>query len=377
MNCVLPTRRAAVSDRDAVISLINSVWTDDDISRRSPWLFTEERISDHLICERDGGIRAVVGAYPYEVRLSGRIFRMLGVGQVITQPEYRGQGMMSSLLSEVTRILDEEEYDGSWLWGDRIRYGRFGWGTAGRSVDLTIDTRHLPDVDGVPGARQLSVEDDFELIRDHIARLPDAVIMPDEMLKQRLGLEGVGGWVLEDTFVLLNRERDGIVFAEGDPEKIRLLLKQQTIAGGTQTGDPQVLRAKLPALPTPLMAACRDICSSIAIGHTCGFRIGRMLPFLEKLLQGRRARWAMGSGVLGIHNTDTAESVTLRMDDGLVFVEEGAGAGAVCLSRRSIGELLFGLLSPELYDSSLGASSAFRSLLPLNLHIPAILQNVV
>ena len=71
----LPIRHAAVSDREAVISLINRVWTDNDISKRSPWLFTEERISAHLICELDGGIRGVVGAYPFDVRLSGRVFR--------------------------------------------------------------------------------------------------------------------------------------------------------------------------------------------------------------------------------------------------------------------------------------------------------------
>ena len=50
---------------------------------------------------------------------------------------------------------------------------------------------------------------------------------------------------------------------------------------------------------------------------------------------------------------------------------------AACLRRMQMGELLFGLFPPEAYVPGLTASNPFRSLLPLDLHIPTILQNVV
>ena len=105
-------RNARIEDRSAILELINSVWRSSDCSpgkreELMPWNFTDERVPNHLVCEVDGAVCGVVGAYPHRVRLGGVELRALGIGQVITQPEFRGQGIMSALLTEVTRVMDE------------------------------------------------------------------------------------------------------------------------------------------------------------------------------------------------------------------------------------------------------------------------------
>ncbi len=377
MNHQQHIHHAAAEDREAVLSLINSIWTQSDIKKRSPWLFTDERISDHLVYEIDGKIRGVIGAYPFDVRIDGKVFKMLGIGQVITHPEYRGKGVMGALLSQVIQNMEETGIEGSWLWGDIIRYGRYGWGAVGRSINLKINTNLLPDTDSVPEIRELTIEKDFALIRNHVSELPYSVIMPDDMLKQRLLIEGTGGWLLDDTFILMNRERDEIIFADGNPDKIRLLMGKQSSINRKKGEIPETISAKLLPAATPLMSACRALSSSFLIKHACCFRIGKLLSFLRKLFQNYHNDLFPGSGKLEIKNMDTNEEVTLIMEHGSITVVKGVGADMVLLNSAQISELLFGLLPPEVYIPGLEASNPFRILLPLNLNIPAILQNVV
>ena len=175
-------RTATPADRAAVLALINAVWRSSDGSpgdreKLMPWNFADARMPNYVVCEIDGAIRGVLGAYPHRIRLGGVELRALGIGQVITQPEFRKRGIMSALLAEVTRAMDNGEYDVSWLSGNRSRYAPFGWDYAGRTVEFgfngTIAARHGGQA---PGARPFDPDTDFALVREHLHGLPNTVL---------------------------------------------------------------------------------------------------------------------------------------------------------------------------------------------------------
>jgi predicted N-acetyltransferase YhbS len=59
---------------------------------------TDESMNCHFIMRQDGRIVAVVGVYPFKVRIANVHLGVVGVGAVCTTPEYQGKGLISALL---------------------------------------------------------------------------------------------------------------------------------------------------------------------------------------------------------------------------------------------------------------------------------------
>ncbi len=369
-----------MSDRDEILGIINTVWrqpdgSPGDIAGGRPFLFGDERISNHFVYEVDGRLWGVVGAYPYDVKFGGVRFRMAGIGQVICLPEYRGQGVMTALLKQAIASLEADGYDAAWLVGDRRRYGHFGWAPGGRALAFTIDPRYLPDPTAAASraaVRPLDIEQEFARLAAYLYNLPDTMLMPATEL--RLLFEGrkVSGWALHDSFILLDTSGDRVLVADGQPDEIVLLIAhQQRIQ--TERGAPPQMSVKTPCHPSPLLRACREIADGASIQHCASFRIVRLVPFLEKAIHMVEGAVPQGTDRLELINSDTGEAATLIAAQGRIEVAPGAGvtggasSAAVRLEPMQLSELFFDWTPAETHLPHLPADSPLRALLPLNV----------
>ncbi len=93
------------------------------------------------IVEDKGKILSHVGLYPIELVAAGVKLTAGGIGNVATHPEARGRGYMRKLLERAISDMEEGGVHISVLWGDRQRYGNFGWEVAGEKLNLSFSAR--------------------------------------------------------------------------------------------------------------------------------------------------------------------------------------------------------------------------------------------
>lgn len=106
--------------------------------RYLPYLYRDlgSRLETAQVITCGGQIVSHVGLYPIEFALGPRRVMAGGIGGVLTQPRFRGQGLMAALLGHSTGLMKRQGVPLSILWGDRFRYSRFGWEPAGAKLDL-------------------------------------------------------------------------------------------------------------------------------------------------------------------------------------------------------------------------------------------------
>lgn len=95
------------------------------------------------IVENNGKILSHVGLYPLKLVCAGVKITAGGIGNVATHPEARGRGYMGKLLRRAVSDMENGDVPLSVLWGDRQRYGNFGWETAGQKLNLHFSARSL------------------------------------------------------------------------------------------------------------------------------------------------------------------------------------------------------------------------------------------
>jgi len=94
----------------------------------------------HVIAHR-GRIVSHTGIYPLKFVAGARSVMVGGIGAVATEPAYRGKGMMSAFLDYSTAWMRGHGMPVSILWGDRLRYARYGWEPAGAAWSFTMNQR--------------------------------------------------------------------------------------------------------------------------------------------------------------------------------------------------------------------------------------------
>jgi predicted N-acetyltransferase YhbS len=82
-----------------------------------------------------------IGIYPIRVVAGERQLWVAGIGTVGVLPAHRGVGVMSAMLQEILSILDQSDYDLSWLWGERIRYKNYGYDLGGKTLQISLDQK--------------------------------------------------------------------------------------------------------------------------------------------------------------------------------------------------------------------------------------------
>lgn len=122
-------------DTNAVIDFVNMVFSQNerphDFKRLLPKLYGDEQaagvIQYHYLVKEDGIIRAVVGVFPTEYIIGGRVLKIGQLGMVSVHPYARGFGYMKRLMHMAVEDSREKGYDALVLGGYRNRYEYFGF----------------------------------------------------------------------------------------------------------------------------------------------------------------------------------------------------------------------------------------------------------
>ncbi len=137
-------RKATVSEYDDLIAFLNKIFRIRmDLQYSHIYKPTRKDMSNNIIIRDDGRIVSCVGIFPMTLLCGDARLSVGGIGGVSTDAKYRGRGLMSKLLDRAILAMRRRNYDISILWGDRLRYNRFGWENGGRQYAFSIDRRHV------------------------------------------------------------------------------------------------------------------------------------------------------------------------------------------------------------------------------------------
>ena len=135
-------RQAQPSDIPALTALLNQAFQKDMGTTVALFLQAKWATSHSIACTSDDVIVACVGHYAYTLHSDNRTIAAVGIGQVATDPQHRGQGLMRRLMT--TALNSHPEAELWWLWGLRPRYRHFGFDLGGSIWHGHIFNKSLP-----------------------------------------------------------------------------------------------------------------------------------------------------------------------------------------------------------------------------------------
>ncbi len=135
---MIQVERATAKDYDALLDFMNDAFgypADAGFDRFLPvmWKRDDAHMGKHLIIRDGERIVAGLGVYPLPVSIMGEPLLFATCGNVGTRKEYRGRGLMTTLLQAAMAELKAIGADAARLEGKRERYARYGFAHAGLS----------------------------------------------------------------------------------------------------------------------------------------------------------------------------------------------------------------------------------------------------
>lgn len=134
-------RKLNANDYDELLALLNLVFHKSDFDRLLPkmWVRDDDYMGKHTGIWEDGKLCAVVGVYPFDVKIGDISLKFATTGNVATHPDYEGRGYFTKLFELAMSELEDKNYDGARLGGARQRYGRFGYEPCGTVYKFTFN----------------------------------------------------------------------------------------------------------------------------------------------------------------------------------------------------------------------------------------------
>lgn len=145
-----PVEHARGRDRNALLELLfkafrNKNPTHPRFEELYPEMFraTDAAMGRHLVIRENGVPVSCVGLYPVSFRMGRALVRAAGLGQVATDPEHGGKGMMHALMTRTMENLHAGEVSLGWLGGRHDRYSKYGWEWGGAGLRISMDAKSV------------------------------------------------------------------------------------------------------------------------------------------------------------------------------------------------------------------------------------------
>lgn len=389
-------RRATIEDREAILELAAGIFFQKPgewYANRSWYRLSPETVDpgEFWIAVSGGNVVGVSAFRSFTLGMPGLSLPWVGVGSVCSAPEFRGRGVMSGMLRAGIRDTDERGVPLSILWGDRARYGHFGWEEAGRQIDLGISRRHFSD----PGWASADIGEFVGLGKDSQtpSDLGDRLARIQQRYSRRLLRP------LDEQVGLISSPRYRTVWVEEGDDEAYVVLEsgakpRQLLEVG---GSPGLLAALLGHLmressdrwritigtePHPAEQMLIDRADSVQICATGKARIHDLAALLAcyEPWWAQRRRFGSGAVVLAMEDDSGAEEQTvgLRWTPRSVRVrrlepgERLPDTAVIAADRRGLTRLVFGPLAPELALPDSPGVWRVSELFPLPLYVPPL-----
>lgn len=140
-------RLASADDFIEILDLVDRCfnYSSGGMEESNPLSYDDSHPERHAVVERNGEIVSHIACIPETWVIDDGQLDCWGISGVATDPRYTGEGYMSDLLTFWLDRMDAADISISQLWGDRQRYGRFGWAVGGRECKYEITPRSFPN----------------------------------------------------------------------------------------------------------------------------------------------------------------------------------------------------------------------------------------
>ncbi len=127
------------------LNLVFSAYSPHDFKTMLPSIYrpTDAHMECNFAIKTEGRIRAIVGLFPILLRVDDIDMRIAGIGGVSTHPDHRTGGYMRSLMRHCVEVMRSQNYELSWLGGQRQRYLYFGYESCGTRSSFTVSKTNL------------------------------------------------------------------------------------------------------------------------------------------------------------------------------------------------------------------------------------------
>jgi hypothetical protein len=177
-------------------------------------------------------------------------------------------------------------------------------------------------------------------------------------------------WRLGRSFIVATKAGDRVVFGDGTEEELLAILARMIAGRPSPAGEPGAVEVRCGPEPTPLLAACRRVYSSLLVRHSDNYRIGALLPFCRKACRVAHPRISAGDAILGLRNAENGQAVVLECRAGQLSARPAGDADAcLSLAPADLNEFCFGLCPPETLWPDYPPDSPFRRVFPLPVHV--------
>ncbi|MCK9265509.1 GNAT family N-acetyltransferase [bacterium] len=336
------------------------------------WQKENTEFDNSLLISEENRIVAFLRVFPITLNQNGVTIESGGIGSVSTLYSHRGKGYMSKLLEESFRLMDSKKMPISILWGDRHRYGFFGYENCGTCVELSIKSRGLNKF----GIKSVETERFFyeEPALNEMIRTFNSNNYKRERNKKE--------------FIDISSRRGSATYYAFHNQEFAYLILPSTESSGAGNilefgGNPELLlgilkylseRFSLSAFTLPFPSLNEvpknllDISSAWNIKHT--FLMLKIIDLKETLnLFIRQTDACFPDGEEITFTIKGRESVTVSKTDGIVSVKEGKGKNEIFLNENDMVRLLFGstFWAPSNINSKV--FNLLRSFLPFKIFV--------
>lgn len=321
------------------------------------WKKENVQFENHFVIKKDEKIVSHVGLMPLNLVVDGRIVKAGGIGGVGTDPDFRSSGFMSELLKYTIVKMKESGFPISVLWGDRQRYGSYGWESS--CTDLTTiltkrnlqklnltqkidikkysgDSKDLQKIIGIHEEEPLYVQRDEKTYKMSFAR-PEQEVW--------LG-QGEEGWAY---LVISGEGKERFIKERGGNPEVFLTLASEIL----EKIHSENLRIVQPNRLTPLTGILFKVCALILIGPLGMVKILDLDSVLKQF----------GVDTCGIKFKMTAEPENK-------FQPINLSGNEIVLPEQAMVRLLFGPLKPSRnFNVEPGLAKTLDSLFPLDFYV--------
>lgn len=251
-------------------------------------LAKEQDFSNHILTFLNNKIVGSIGVYPVTWVVSYKDvsvrLKMAGIGQVAAEAKHRGNGIMSGMLREAIKRMEEQQIDCSWLFGERARYYNYGWEYGGTNIRYKLSQKTLNRMLAeVTAAGKQPDNADIDKINTYYEKLPSYVNRDYNKWVCHLSREIYPSLFLENesgTGYLFSNSKNlkEIVEINGDVDCIKSLLKKHVELHGLNE-----LEICYPAVNSELGSFLYKHASGFSADVLCQFRVTSG-SVLEKLI---------------------------------------------------------------------------------------------
>lgn len=365
-------RKSTKSDRDIIIKVADLAFEksrDESFEFRYPMLFDDKRINEYYLAEDDGKVVGLLGAYKIDLIVNNVSFKACGIGKVACLKEYRNKGVMTSLLMHAVSKMKKQNFDISYLWGERFRYANFGWVEGGETQSISFWQKKMAPLVSDDNVKVVTKNDAklvYKLLKNKFSYL--AYSLKD--IESAFDGKRLHGYRLNNSFVFWTYKKNEIIEALGDAKDILKLANFCLFESQKSDSKINTVDIETSKEAPELLEVLANFAWVSRKKSSANFRIINLKSFLEKFTKAVSFKLPKVSAELLIGSKEENIAFKLIVKNGEFSIKECDTKNAVMLNEKDLSEVFFGQFPLNAFLKDLPQNSVFRSVLPLtDLHI--------